>query len=465
LLEDCRPVRIGCRAFDLLIALVERHGELVCKSELIARVWPHTIVAEGNLKVNIAALRCALADGQAGNRYISTVAGLGYCFVAPVSRFADPHPTTARDSTVEPLTNVPEPLTRLIGLDEVISEVSVQLAHHTLITLVGPGGVGKTSVAVATAAGLTDSYEHGVWLIDLTAIGDSHLLSAAVSSAIRSNLSGADPSASLLSFLRDKRMLLMLDNCEHIIDATAALVFQVMRAAPYVQILATSREPLGVDGEQLYHVQPLEIPRVSSGLSAGEALEFSAIQLFVERAASILGEFKLCDVDVPVAIDICRKLDGIPLAIELAAASIDALGLRGVLSHLEHPLRLPPTRRRTVAPRHRTLGAVLDWSYRLLTAEEQRVLRRLSIFSSSFTMDAAATVAADSTYTESEMVDRIVALVAKSLIAPAGNGAEARLRLLAMTRAYAFERLAESGEVDEIARRERGLPNTAESAA
>ena len=459
LLEGDRIVRIGGRALDLLIALVERPGELVSKPELIAKVWPHTFVEEGNLKVHIAALRRALGDGQAGNRYISTIAGRGYCFVAPVIRSADLSPATAQHSAAEPLINLPEPLTRLIGIDDVVSRVSAQLAHHRLITLAGPGGIGKTSVAVVTAAELTDSYEHGVWFVDLTAISDPRLLSAAVGSAIRPDIS------SLLSFLSDKRMLLVLDNCEHIIEAAAALVFQVMRAAPGVQILATSREPLSVEGEHLHHLKPMEIPHLSSALSAAEALKFPAIQLFVERAANILGEFSLRDVDVPPVIDICRKLDGIPLAIEVAAAGIDALGLLGVVSRLDHPLRLPATRRRTAAPRHQTLRAVLDWSYRLLTKEEQRVLRRLSVLAGSFTMEAAAAVAADPTDTESQMVDQVVALVAKSLIAADGNGSDTRLRLLATTRAYAFERLAESGEVDAIARRQARFSQHSPSAA
>jgi predicted ATPase len=193
---------------------------------------------------------------------------------------------------------------------------------------------------------------------------------------------------------------------------------------------------------------------VSRGLSAAKALGFPAIQLFVERTADVLGEFCLRDVDVPIVVDICRKLDGIPLAIELAAASIAALGFRGVVSRLDHPLQLPATRRRTAAPRHRTLRAALDWSYCLLSEEEQRVLRRLSVFAGSFTMDAAATVAADPTYPAGESVDRVVALVAKSLVAAEADGSDTRLRLLATTRAYAHERLAESGEVDAIVRRQ-----------
>jgi predicted ATPase/DNA-binding winged helix-turn-helix (wHTH) protein len=457
LLEGDAPVSLGTRALDLLIALAERPGEVVSKSELIAKVWPHAFVVEGNLKLHIAALRRALADGQCSNRYISTVTGRGYSFVAPATRSVGPRTATAQYSATEPLSNLPAPLMRLIGCDEVIGRISEQLAHHRLITLVGPGGIGKTSIAVATAERLTNSYDHGVWFVDLTAISDPRLLAAAVGSTIRLDISAEDPFASLLSFLSDKRMLLLLDNCEHVIEAAAALAFQVSRAAPGVQILATSREPLSVESERLHRLQSLEVPAVLPGLSAQQALDFPAIRLFVERAANLLGEFTLRDVDVPVVVDICRNLDGIPLAIELAAASIHALGLQGIVEVLDHPLRLPGTRRRTAAPRHQTLRAALDWSYRLLTEEEQRVLRRLSVFAGSFTMDAAAAVAADSAYAESDIVDRVVALVSKSLVAAGPVGSFSRLRLLATTRAYALDKLAESGEVDAIARRQAGI--------
>ena len=274
LLEGDAPVSLGSRALDLLIALVERPGELISKSELIEKVWPHTIVVEGNLKLHIAALRRALGDGQCSNRYISTVCGRGYCFVAPVTRSVGPCSATAQYSAMEPLSNLPAPLMRLIGRDEVISRIAEQLVHHRLITLVGPAGIGKTSVAVATAERLTASYEHGVWFIDLTAIGDSRLLTAAVGSTLHLDIPVEDPFASLLSFLSDKRMLLVLDNCEHVIEAAAALAFQVSRAAPGVEILATSREPLGVEGERLHRLQSLEVPAVSAGSqrSAGTRL-------------------------------------------------------------------------------------------------------------------------------------------------------------------------------------------------
>lgn len=457
LLEGDAPVSLGNRALDLLIALAQRPGEVVSKSELIAKVWPDTFVVEGNLKLNIAALRRALADGECSNRYISTVPGRGYCFVVPVTRSVALHSAIPQYSAMEPLSNLPVPLMRVIGRDEAIPRIVEHFTHDSLITLVGAGGIGKTTVAVSAAQQMTDIYENGVWFVDLTAISDPQLLTAAVGSTIRFDIPADDRGASLLSFLSDKRMLLVLDNCEHVIEAAAALAFQVSRAAPGVQVLATSREPLGVEGERLLHVQPLEFPPVWPGLGAVEALEFPAIQLFVERAANVHGEFKVRDIDVPIIVDICRKLDGIPLAIELAAASIDALGLQGILARLDHPLRLPGTRRRTAAPRHQTLRAALDWSYRLLTEEEQKVLRRLSVFADSFTMDAAAAVAADPTDAESDIVDRVVALVSKSLVAADPVGSFSRLRLLATTRAYALDKLAECGELDAIAQRQVGI--------
>jgi predicted ATPase/DNA-binding winged helix-turn-helix (wHTH) protein len=452
LLEDGNPVRIGSRALDILIALVECAGMPVSKAELIAKGWPHAFVEEGNLKVQINALRRILADGQAGERYISTVAARGYCFVAPVTHSTGSPTTPAGQSAAGTLTNLPEPLQQLIGVDAVVSGLSEQLAQHRLVTLVGPGGIGKTSIVVVTAAKLRDNYEHGVWFADLSSIDDPRLVETTVGSAIRPVISWPHASASLLSSIENKRMLLVLDGCEHVIEAAAALVLQIMRRAPHLQILATSREPLSVEGELVHHLQALEMPPLSPVLSAANALEFPAIQLFAERATNVLDEFKLEDVDVPLVTDICRKLDGIPLAIGLAAASIDALGLQGVVSRLDCPMRLPATRSRTAAPRHRTLRATLDWSYRLLPEEERRVLRRLSIFADSFTMEEAAAVAVDQTYTENDIVDQVVALVAKSLVAADGKGSDSRMRLLTTTRAYAFEKLAESGEVDAIQR-------------
>ena len=260
-------------------------------------------------------------------------------------------------------------------------------------------------------------------------------------------------------------MLMVLDNCEHLIAHVADLVLQILQAAPEVYVLTTSREPLSVNGETLCHIEPLALPPCSHGLTAAAALEYPAIQLFVERAADVLGGFRLRDADVPTAIDICLKLDGMPLAIELAAASIAALGLQGLASIVDHPLRLPTSGSRSAPPRHRTLRAVLDWSYRLLSEEERKMFRRLSVFPGSFTVEDAATVYAEATQTTADAASRIIALLTKSLIVVSGNGSETNLQLQSAARAYAAERLFESGERDLIVRRSRGVVSWSESAA
>ena len=260
-------------------------------------------------------------------------------------------------------------------------------------------------------------------------------------------------------------MLMVLDNCEHLIAHVADLVLQVIRAAPEVHVLTTSREPLSVNGENLCHIRPLALPPSSHGLTAAAALEYPAVQLFVERAADVLGGFKLRDADVPTAIDICRKLDGMPLAIELAAANMAALGLRGLASSADHPLGLPTSGSRSAPPRHQTLRAVLDWSYRLLSEEEKRMFRRLSVFPGDFTVEDAATVYAEPTQTTAEVARRIRGLLAKSLIVVSGNGSEANLQLQSAARAYAAEKLFESGERDLIVRRSLGFVSWPETAA
>src|SRR5262249_26485570 len=218
-----------------------------------------------------------------------------------------------------------------------IARISGRLAHHRLITLVGPGGVGKTITAMAAAGRTTGHYEHGIWFVDLAAISEAERLPEVIASSVSSGGSFLASTAELLSFLRTRRMLMVLDTCEPLLAPVADLVLQIVQAAPGVHVLATSREPLSIHGEDLCHIQPLAVPASSNGLTAAAALEYPAIQLFVERAADALGGFRLRDVDAPTAIDICRKLDGMPLAIELAAASMAALGLQGLASGVDHP--------------------------------------------------------------------------------------------------------------------------------
>ena len=236
------------------------------------------------------------------------------------------------------------------------------------------------------------SYEHGVWLVDLAPLGDPGLVLSAVATVLGLEIRTEDPLPSLVAGLRDKRMLLMLDNCEHVIDAAAGLAAAVLNGAPGVNILATSREPLGVAGERVYRLGPLSSPEPSSGLTAAEAAAFPAVQLFVERVTAIVEDFALTDANARLVVAICRRLDGLPLAIEFAAPRVEALGVEGLAARLDDSLPLLGAQRRAAMPRHRTMQAVIDWSYGLLSEDEQRFFRALGIFSGGFTVEAAAAV-------------------------------------------------------------------------
>src|SRR6266567_7753985 len=330
LLEGDNPVRLGSRAFDILAALVERSGEVVAKQELIARAWPQTFVEEANLKMQVSALRRALGDGQGGHRYVVTVPGRGYNFVAPVlheepARAAVP-PAVAAVS----VHNLPLAMTRMIGREEAVATLVARLPHERLLTIVGPGGIGKTTVALAVAERMIADYEQGVWLIDLAPLNDPRLVPSAVATVLGLEVRTDNPLAGLVAALRNRRMLLLLDNCEHVIDAAASLAAAVLTGVPRVNILATSREPLGVAGEHTQRLGPLSLPQPSSRLTAAEAAVFPAVQLFVERVTAIVEDFALTDANAPLVAAICRRLDGLPLAIEFAAPRVEVLGVEGL---------------------------------------------------------------------------------------------------------------------------------------
>src|SRR5258708_7127433 len=318
LLEGDRPVRLGSRPFHILAALVERAGEVVGKEQLIARAWPRTFVEEANLKIQVSALRRALGDGQGGNRYVITVPGRGYNFVAPVRREepsrASPPPTVA--STATP--NLPFAVTRMIGREEAVTALVARLSRQRLVTVVGPGGIGKTTVALAVAERMMAGYKHGVWLVDLAPLGDPRLVQSAVATVLGLEIRSENPLPGLIAALRDRRMLLLLDNCEHLIDAAAGLAAAILSGAPGVNISATSREPFGVPGEREYHLAALGLPKASSRLTAAEAAASPAVQLFVERVTAIVEDFVLTDANAPAVAEICRRLDGQRQAIEPA---------------------------------------------------------------------------------------------------------------------------------------------------
>ncbi len=319
------------------------------------------------------------------------------------------------------------------------------------MTIVGPGGIGKTTVALAVAERMIASYEHGVWLVDLAPLGDPRLVPSAVATVLGLEMRTEDPLPALVAALRDNRMLLLLDNCEHVIEAVASLAATLLGGIPGVNILATSREPLGVVGEREYHLEPLGSPQASSRITASEAMAFPAVQLFVERAAAIVEDFALIDANARAVVEICRRLDGLPLAIEFAAPRVEVLGIEGLAARLDDSLQFLGSRRRSTMPRHRTMRAVVDWSYGLLSEDEQLLFRALGIFAGGFTVEAAAAVAMDAANTGTVAIDRLADLVAKSLVVADVYSAKPRFRLLGTTRAYAIEKLDESGERDRIA--------------
>lgn len=449
LLQDEAPVRIGGRALDILAALAARPGDVVTKRELLAKVWPDTFVEESNLKVNMAALRRALGERAAGPRYIATVVGRGYRFVAPVTVSGPAAPSPDAREAPPRNHNLPTAPTHIVGRQETIDLIRRELEAARLISILGAGGIGKTTVALAVAEHCVGLHKDGVWLVDLSPLKDPDLVPYAIAAAIGLAAQSANMLAALSAFLRDQEMLLVLDNCEHVIDAAASCIDRILADAAGVKILATTREPLRVKGERVRRLPGLATPPATSALTAAEALAFPAVQLFVERATDRIESFSLSDADAPVAAEICRRLDGLALAIELAATRVDAFGVDGLLKQLDDRFRLLAGWR-TGPERHRTLAATIDWSYCLLPDGEAALLRALSVFASAFGVEGALAV---SDASRAEVLDALAQLAAKSLLAVDTTADVVTYRLLDTTRAYAIERLRFGGEDEAVRRR------------
>jgi predicted ATPase/DNA-binding winged helix-turn-helix (wHTH) protein len=436
-------VPLGGRAYEILIALLENPGAVVGKAELIARVWPDVTVDEGSLRVHLSALRKALCDGQFGDKYIASMQGLGYRFVAPVTRLpVDREASSASTGR----SNLPPALSRMVGRDAVVLEIQATLRTERLMTIVGPGGIGKTTVALSVGHGVLADRSGAVFFVDLSTVSDKEHVFGAIASAI-----GLDPRSAgrrdvLLDFLRPQRALIILDNCEHLIEDVAEVADSILQGASEVRILVTSREALKVAGEDVLRLAPLEYPPEQPGLTASVVLEYPAAQLFAERVSARGGRFSLGDDEAPMVAEICRELDGIALAIELAAGRAAVFGVRDTVAKLGSRLDLLKFGRRTADPRHRTLKATLDWSYGHLSEVEQVVLRRVSIFIGHFSLEAALAVAEQEGICRSEVDDAVESLVNKSLISAWPTRRGMLYRLLDTTRSYALEKLAASGE-------------------
>ena len=457
LLEGDTPVHLGSRACEILIALVEKPGQVVGKRELLARVWPDTFVEEASLRVHIAALRRALGDGNAGRRFITNVPGRGYSFVALVSVSEEQAGDAARlRASKLPQPDMPIPLARMVGRSSVVSALAEQLSRSRFVTVVGPGGMGKTSVAVVVANQLLDDFPDGVHFVDLAPLTDPLLVPSTLAARLGVGVHAENPLRGLIGFLKEKNCLIVLDSCEHVIETAATLAEEIIGATKRPRILATSREALRAEGEHVYRLSPLAFPSPASDLKAEDALGFPAVQLFVDRVAASLGSFELTDADAPSVVEICRRLDGIPLAIEMAASRVDTFGVAGLAAGLNDRFQLLMQGRRTALPRHRTLSATLDWSYSQLPEIEKLVVRRLATFVGAFTMEAASAVLTHADVSAVAIIDAVANLVAKSLIWADVGGATAFYRLSDVTRAYALAKLEESGEREPIARAHAG---------
>ena len=450
-----KPVRMGSRALEILLALVERAGQTVGTNELLARVWRNCVVEQGTLRVHIAALRKILGQGEPDVHYVENVSGRGYRFAAPVSRLpgmADGSATPAAAASVETVSdasgvsayrvgNLPALLTRMVGREQVLRLLTERVPQRRLVTLTGSGGIGKTTMALSVATALAPTYPHGVCFVDLAALSESREVAAALGSALGLMAPAADTLPDFLGFLRDKSLLVVLDNCEHLIEVVAGLVEKLLHGARGVHVLATSREPLRAEGEYLHRLGPLPTPEADGMLSGAEALAYPAIELFIERAEASLDTFALEDAEVPLIARICRRLDGNPLAIEVAAARVDLLGVRGLAASLDQGLHLSIKGRRTAVPRHQTLRATLDWSYELLTPAEHALLRRVTGFVGGFELTAAQALAADGTAEAAEVSEGLTTLVAKSLLVEEVAGERLLYRLPDTLRVYLLEKL------------------------
>lgn len=446
------PVAVGSRALEILIFLVAHAGEVVGKRDLISHVWPRAAVDESGLRVHITGLRKSIGDGKDGARYVTNVAGRGYCFVAPITRGRNQQAIAAQKAQSSNLAQqLPTRLMRMIGRDKAIRTISTQLINQRFVTLVGPGGIGKTTVAIAVGHALVSVFDGAIFFLDLGSLSDPGLVATNLASTLGLTLHAPDTLASLLAFLRDRQLLLVLDNCEHLIDDVARLAEQLFNHAPQVHILATSREALRVEGEKVHRLSPLDSPSAYTGLSAAEIQSYPAIQLFMDRAVASGGSVELSETDVHVVAMICKRLDGIALAIEIVAGLVGAFGISGTAALLDCRFRLLRQQgRRTAHPRQRTLNALLDWSYNLLPECERFILCKLVFFSGAFTLDAAQAVAMERGVRESEVIETINSLVAKSLISTAIDDGKVFYRLLEATRAYVLEKLTESGETEMV---------------
>lgn len=440
---------LGPRAVAVLTALVQNSHQPVTKNAIIDTAWPGLVVEEGNLSVQISSIRRVLAQVPGGERWVETFARRGYRFIGPVTELRDGLPLRTRRDR---FAHLPEPLTSFVGRERELVELKRLLGKSRLLTLSGAGGIGKTRLALQLAAEVQDAYRDGLWFIDFAPLDDAALVPnvAAQTLGVRQS-AGTSLVEALCSHVKGQRLLLIFDNCEHVLDASARLAEAMLRGSPEPAILATSREPLHIGGEQVYRLPTLSLPDPAANMES--IRQSDAVLLFVDRAQHQQHDFALTPALASTVAQVSIRLDGIPFALELAAALVHAYSIDEINARLDDRFNLLTEGSRTALPRQQTLRATLDWSHDLLSEPERKVLRRVALFLGGFTREAAAAVVVDATIDESTVADILSKLTARSLVITDTFGGTPRFRLLESTRAYAREKLDGAGETAATQRR------------
>ena len=448
LLIEGEPVRVGSRAFDILLELIARGGEVVTKHDLLSAVWPGFVVDDNNLAVHVGALRRLLGAGS-----ISTVPGRGYRLelsIQPLKPTPEPDAPPASEAPSDAEVPAASNLGMMVGRQLDLDSLNPLVTAHALTSLVGAAGIGKSTLAQRVLQMHSDRFAGGAVWCDLDSLVDPSVVCSRLAQALSLKQRGKDLLEELANMLRPMSMLLVLDGAEHVIEEAARVVGTLLQVAPGVHFLVTSQVPLRLEAEHVLRLQPLSIP--ASTATAAQALEHGSVQLFVTRASQGAGDFSLTDANVADVITVCRRLDGIPLAIELAAARTATLGTAALARMLDHRLRLLRSFSRSTSARHATLKAALDWSHGLLSHEERLVFRRSGVFHRSFSMQALLAVANDGALGEDQVVESLRSLIDKSLV-QMEPGTPTRYRLLESTHSLANEYLEEAGEIETTRRR------------
>jgi len=446
LLKDGIAISLRSRTFDLLAALVDRAGQLVTKDELLSRVWPKVVVEEAALHVQVSALRKVL-----GSEAITTVSGRGYQFTLPVTK-DDAEATRAP----KPKHNLPYLLTSFVGREQEIAQLEELVTANRLVTLTGAGGVGKTRLAIEVASRSTAAFPDGAWLVELAALSDPQLVPHAVARVLALKEQPGKSLPEIVSgWLASKSVLLVLDNAEHLIEGCVQLVDEILRRGPDVSILVTSRERLGMAGELNYRVPSLTVPSPGGNVAPDALLAYEGVRLFIDRARLLRPHFSVTPENAEPIASICRRLDGIPLALELAVPRLRSMSVEELSQRLDHRLALLTGGSRAVPNRHRTLSSTIDWSYDLLREPEKLLLQRLSVFAGGWTLEAAEEVCAGEGIEHRDVLDLLTSLADKSLVILDQKNAYTRYRLLETVRQYARDRLDDGSASEAIRLRHR----------